>query len=277
MKASLEAVTAVLATDGTGEAQFVAFLIAVAVVVAIIFSGVKKGKEQSRQWNRVLSVPDEELARIRAGARQAEITAQVSPEHVAEMAAERIGAVFSAAHFAELFGEETFPAGWSLSDALGVWYSLGNLALVIAVWSVSDWDQRKRFRIIDHGRLALIKQCGISGSTRDRLMTFINETEGSAIASYKRWVDSYRNKSEKYSPIFFTRYVSCILGNPVEFSQREYLEDILKGVHYGPGKMALDTAVCGMLGTAVSEPLELFRKTPINWDVPVPTNAADAE
>src|SRR5260370_1615399 len=39
---------------------------------------------------------------------------QGSPEQVAEGVAERIGTVFSAAHFTKLFGEYALPEGWSL-------------------------------------------------------------------------------------------------------------------------------------------------------------------
>lgn len=182
----------------------------------------------------------------------------ISPEYVAEKIAENIGAVFSSARFTELFGDYTLPERWSLGDALGVWYSLGNLALVIAAWRFRD--QTKAFRIIDHGRSVLLKQWGISGKTRDRFISFVNEAEGSAVKSY------IKCKTGKDLELFFDRYISCILGKPVEFSERALLEDILQGIHYGQGDTILTATVCDLFVNTCNASLESLKNAPIDWD-----------
>jgi len=72
---------------------------------------------------------------------------KLTPENVAEIIAERLGQVFSCSQFMTLFENQALSSGWTLGDALAVWYSLGNLALVVSLWEAFS-DEAKISRII---------------------------------------------------------------------------------------------------------------------------------
>jgi hypothetical protein len=191
--------------------------------------------------------------------------AMLSPEEAAERIAATISPVFSSAHFMDLFQQYTLPENWSVGDALAVWCSLGNLVLVLVAWEIGK-GQTKAFRIIDHGRSTLLTHWNLSGSTRDRHIDFVNKTEASAVATY------IKCKTGDDLRLFFTRYVSCILGKPVEFSQQGFLEDLLKDVHYGDGDMILAATVCDIFVTAHNTSRELLTGALIDWNSPIPSS-----
>ena len=112
-----------------------------------------------------------------------------------------------------------------MSDALPVWYSLGNLALVVAVWTSYD-DSTKATRVISLCRSLLPKHWNMSETVFEKLRAVIAETESSAFASFVRCKDG------KDLMLFFARYVSRIVGAPVPFSERSLAEDQIMGIKY---------------------------------------------
>ncbi len=157
-------------------------------------------------------------------------------EEVARLVAAEIGEGFSLRFLTELFKNATLSEGWTLNDALPVWYSLGNLALVIAVWTTFD-DNTKATRIISRCRSLLQTHWNMSETVFEKLRTIVAETEASGFASFVRCKDG------KNLMLFFARYVSRICGAPVPFTERSLFEDHLAGIKYA-NDIILDAAVC---------------------------------
>src|SRR5882762_3118609 len=159
-----------------------------------------------------------------------------TPERVAEGIADLIGKSFSSTQFTHLFQNATLSEGWTLTDAIAVWYSLGNLALVVAVWTTYD-DKTKAPPIIDHCRSMLRKIWNMPEDVFEKFLTVVRETEASAFAAFTGCMDG-RGLME-----FFGRYVSRILGAPVPFSQRSHFEDEMMGIKYRTD-IGLEASVC---------------------------------
>jgi len=67
---------------------------------------------------------------------------KLTPEHVAEIVAERLGQAFSCSQFINLFEDHELSSGWTLGDALAAWFSLGNLALVVSLAEAFNDDAK---------------------------------------------------------------------------------------------------------------------------------------
>lgn len=159
-----------------------------------------------------------------------------TPQSVGEGIADVIRKSFSSAQFTNLFQSATFSEGWTLSDALAAWYSLGNLALVVVAWTTYD-DKIKAPLIIDHCRSMLQKRWDMPKDVFEKFLSVVEETEASAFVAFtgcKGGIDLSR---------FFHRYVSRILGAPVPFSERSLFDDEMMGIKYR-GDLALEAAVC---------------------------------
>jgi hypothetical protein len=163
--------------------------------------------------------------------------ATLSFEEMARLVASEIGEGFSSRFLTELFKDATLSEGWTLNDALPVWYSLGNLALLIAVWTTYN-DAAKATPIISRCRSLLQKHWKMSEDVFEKLRAVIAETEASAFASFVRCKDG------KDLMLFFHRYVSRICGAPVPFSERSMFEDHMMGIKYVEN-LFTEAAVCG--------------------------------
>jgi hypothetical protein len=162
--------------------------------------------------------------------------AKLTFEEVAQLVAAEIGEGFSLRFLTELFEDATLSEGWTTRDALPVWYSLGNLALVVAVWTTYD-DTTKATRIISRCRSLLQKHWNMSEDVFEKLRAVIAETEASAFASFVRCKDG------KDLMRFFARYGSRICGAPVPFSERSSFEDDMMGIKY-VHNLFTEAAVC---------------------------------
>lgn len=160
-------------------------------------------------------------------------------ESLADHLAESTANPFSSAKFIEYFKGKPLKEGWTLSDALAVWYSLGHLALVIATWKAYN-DRAKVALLLDHTRPKLVKKWGFSPELFEKLRVQVNETEAAAISSFVRC------KSGSDLLLFFNRYVSRILGTPVPFSERSGFEDDLLGIAYQGQDPILIATVCDL-------------------------------
>lgn len=187
----------------------------------------------------------------------AQTDVKLPPENVARILAEGIGKSFSSPQFAALFKDATLSEGWTSSDSLAVWYSLGNLALVVSVWTTYD-DSTKATCLIGHSRSFLQKHWNTSGNVCEKLRAVVGETEPSAFASFVRC------KNGKDLMMFFCRYVSRILGAPVPFSERNEFEDHMMGIKYR-GDIAREAAVCEMFIKVCTATKELLHKAVIDW------------
>jgi hypothetical protein len=56
-----------------------------------------------------------------------------------------------------LFENQTLSPGWTLGDAVAVWFSLGHLALIVSLWEAFN-DEAKISRIFGPCRAMLLKQ-----------------------------------------------------------------------------------------------------------------------
>jgi len=141
--------------------------------------------------------------------------------------------------------------GWTLGDALAVWYSLGHFALVVAAWSAFN-DKSQVSSIIDLCRPSLVKYWNVPPDVLDKLRTVVNETEAAAFASYARCNESNRLE------LFFSRYVSRILGAPVPFSEGDVFDDIMSGIRYQCIDPILTLSVCKLFVRVCVEIKELL-------------------
>lgn len=195
------------------------------------------------------------------GAMRDHPSAQSTPEMVAEVIAERIAEAFSSKALSDLFKDGEASATWTLSDALPVWYSMGNLALVIAVWSVYK-DKTRAFRIIDHSRATLKRRWHMPGDTFDKLLAVIYETEAAAVTSFASCIDGPKLL------LFFSRYLSRMAGSPVPFSERSMIEDQLMGIKYRVTDPILITAVCSVFVDVYATTRQLLKNPSIEWSQP---------
>lgn len=180
---------------------------------------------------------------------------------VAAVIALRIAQGISHDKFYEMFGEVDYAPGWSANDALAVWYSLGNLALVNVVWSRYGSSPERANKLIDLVRPQLLGLWNTSEATRDRLLLVVQETEEQALRSF----NVCTNGSELGT--FFSRYASRIVGSPVSFSSRSNLEEILMGtenVGTNPIKNTALSMIFIETCVAINKYLEDIQ---INWSV----------
>lgn len=145
-------------------------------------------------------------------------------ETTAEVIAKQIAEAFSSAEFARWFGGQALSTGWTHNDALAAWYSLGNLALVIAAWQVFNREPKMAIRTVDLVRSELLKQWKMPDQVSAKLRAACAETEEDALKSFA----ACENGLELHN--FFSRYVSRILGAPTPFSNRSSFEDDLMGI-----------------------------------------------
>jgi hypothetical protein len=180
----------------------------VGLVVWIITSANKK------------AYPNEPMPCQGAGIQSRPSSGKLSPKQLADIAGEKIAKSFSAAMFRQLFGGVKLAEGWTMDDAFAEWCSLGNLALVIATWSVFSGD--KGLYIIDCGRKALVKQWRLSEDQFSKLRAIVNETEAAAVTAYGTCKDGTGLSQ------FFGGYANRIVGSKVPIGM-SHIEAILSG------------------------------------------------
>lgn len=151
-----------------------------------------------------------------------------APGGVSDVVAGLIAHSFSFTQFTELFKDQKLAEEWTSDDALTVWYSMGNLVLVIATWQTYR-DKATIFSILDRTRSTLKTKWGISETQFEKLRAFINETEGEAVTSFvscKSGDDLFR---------FFSRYTDRIIGLAVPFSASTFEVQLMgKQSHHDP-------------------------------------------
>jgi hypothetical protein len=108
---------------------------------------------------------------------------KLTPEHVAEIVAERLGQAFSCSQFINLFEDHELSSGWTLGDALAAWFSLGNLALVVSLSEAFN-DEAKSSIIIRFCQILLPKHWGMSNEICAKFRVLIERTEAAAFASF---------------------------------------------------------------------------------------------
>ncbi len=210
---------------------------------------VALGKKEQREAGIKGSQPVREKAAPREDA-----TLTQPPEVVAETAATRVARDFSLTRFTDLFEEQSLSSRWTSDDAVAVWYSLGHLALVIAAWQTLK-EKKKVFWFIDRCRVVLQGYWGMSESVLGKLQTIVNQTEASTVASFTRCKDG------KDLSLFFSRYVSMILGSPVPFSDRSFFEDQVMGIKYQGTDPVLHATVSDLFVGACTSVKQLLEKS----------------
>jgi hypothetical protein len=185
----------------------------------------------------------------------------LTPENLAEVIAERLGQVFSCSRFMSLFEDQALSSGWTLGDALAVWYSLGNLALVVSLWEAFS-DEAKISRITRLCQILLTKQWGMSNEICAKFRVVIEKTEAAAFASF----NACNNATELL--VFFSRYVSRMLGTSLPFSQHGTFEDEHSDVRYQITDPILAASVCGLFVKFCTATKEFLEQAPIDWSPP---------
>lgn len=175
---------------------------------------------------------------------------------IVDAIATAISETFSASRFTDQFENEALSQGWTLRDALSVWYSLGHLVLVVAAWTAFN-DKTRVFRILDECRPLLLKHWNLSGEMAEMLRKVVNETEAEAFKSFT----SCKNGTDL--SVFFSRFVSRILGAPVPFSGRSSFEDEMMGIKYQCHNPILHVTVCKFFIGICVPTKELLEKVPM--------------
>jgi hypothetical protein len=152
---------------------------------------------------------------------------------------EKIAVAFSAEQFTRLFKHEQLCEGWTVDDALAVWYSLGHVAFVVAIWQ-SYKDRNKAYDMIDGCRYGLEMRWRLSDSLAKKVRAVVNETQGAAVKGFGNC------KSGSDLSLFFHRYVSRILGAPIPFDGNSEIADMLSGLRYRGNDPVLIATVCDL-------------------------------
>ena len=186
---------------------------------------------------------------------------KLKPEHVAEIVAERLGQAFSCSQFMNLFEDRELSSGWTLGDALAAWFSLGNLALVVALWEAFN-DEAKSSLIIRFCQILLPKHWGMSNEICAKFRVLIERTEAAAFASF----NACKNGNELL--VFFSRYVARMLGTSLPFAEHSAFEDELSDVRYQITDPILAASVCGLFVRFCTATKEFLEQAPIDWSPP---------
>ena len=186
---------------------------------------------------------------------------KLTPEHVAEIVAERLGQAFSCSQFINLFEDHELSSGWTLGDALAAWFSLGNLALVVSLAEAFN-DEAKSSIIIRFCQILLPKHWGMSLEICAKFRVLIERTEAAAFASF----NACKNGNELL--VFFSRYVARMLGTSLPFAEHSAFEDELSDVRYQITDPILAASVCGLLVKFCTATKEYLEQAPIDWSPP---------
>jgi len=186
---------------------------------------------------------------------------KLTPEHIAGIVAERLGQVFSCSQFITLFEAHELSSGWTLGDALAAWFSLGNLALVVALWEAFN-DEAKSSLILRFCQILLPKHWGMSDEICAKFRVVIERTEAAAFASFNACKDGTELLA------FFSRYVSRMLGTSLPFAEHSTFEDDPSAVRYQITDPILAASVCGLFVKFCTATKEFLEQTPIDWSPP---------
>jgi hypothetical protein len=186
---------------------------------------------------------------------------KLKPEHVAEIVAERLGQAFSCSQFMNLFEDRELSSGWTLGDALAAWFSLGNLALVVSLAEAFN-DEAKSSLIIRFCQLLLPKHWGMSNEICAKFRVLIERTEAAAFASFNACKDGTELL------VFFSRYVSRMLGTSLPFAEHRTSEDDTSTVRYQITDPILAASVCGLFVKFCTATKEYLEQAPIDWSPP---------
>jgi hypothetical protein len=184
-------------------------------------------------------------------------------EDIADGVVKNIAEAFSSSRFTGLFEHQSLRDGWTMGDALAVWYSLGNLALVVATWRVYR-DDEKTVGIINRCREKLVEHWSLSNQLLDKLRAVVNETEAAAVKAFSRC------KSGSDLSLFFHRYVSRILGAPVNFGETSEFEDVLSGTKYRGNDSILIATICDLFVDVCASVMQQLDKSKDALDTLLP-------
>jgi hypothetical protein len=160
-----------------------------------------------------------------------------------------------------LFEDHELSSGWTLGDALAAWFSLGNLALVVALWEAFN-DETKSSLIIRFCQILLPKHWGMSNEICAKFRVLIERTETAAFASFNACKDGTELL------VFFSRYVSRMLGTSLPFAEHSAFEDELSDVRYQITDPILAASVCGLFVKFCTATKEYLEQAPIDWSPP---------
>jgi hypothetical protein len=186
---------------------------------------------------------------------------KLKPEHVAEIVAERLGQAFSCSQFINLFEDHELSSGWTLGDALAAWFSLGNLALVVSLAEAFN-DEAKSSLIIRFCQILLPKHWGMSNEICAKFRVLIERTEAAALASFNACKDGTELL------VFFSHYVSRMLGTSLPFAEHSGFENEPSHATYQVTDPILAASVCGLFVKFCTATKEYLEQAPIDWSPP---------
>ena len=160
-----------------------------------------------------------------------------------------------------LFENQALSSDWTLGDALAVWYSLGNLALVVSLWEAFN-DETKTSRIIRLCQTILPKHWGMSEEICAKFRVVMEKTEAAAFASFNACKDGTGLL------VFFSRYVGRMLGTSLPFAEHSTFEDDPSDVRYQISDAILAASVCGLFIKFCTATKEFLEQASIDWFSP---------
>jgi hypothetical protein len=142
---------------------------------------------------------------------------------LAELIAFKITTTFSLTRFTELFRDETLSEGWTLDDALAVWYSVGHVAMVIAALDETSKIPDDISPIIQLCKRKMLKHWGMPDTIFKKLRSVVDDLENAAVNSFISCSEA--DDLERFA----SQYTSRIKGSRVPFSHsKTWMRDCLQ-------------------------------------------------
>jgi hypothetical protein len=161
--------------------------------------------------------------------------------HRVEIAAKGIGQViatmrFSEAHFDSSFGAQEHNENWSRERALGIWYGLGKICLLVSLGNLQRL-KREYYETADNvGTSVLLSNWKMSDATREHYERFVNHRLPLFLQMYLK-VDS-----KEQLTLFFDVIVSEMMGQEATISADDFAQGLLalllKGWRVNPHPIA---------------------------------------
>ena len=146
--------------------------------------------------------------------------------HRVEIAAKGIGEAistmrFSEAHFDSIFGNQEYDEHWSRERALGIWYGLGKICLLVSLGGLQRLKREYYETADDIGTGVLLSNWRMSDTTRGYYENFVNHRLPLFLQMYLK-VDS----KEKLR-LFFDVLVSEMMGQEATISADDFAQGLL--------------------------------------------------
>lgn len=161
---------------------------------------------------------------------------QSGPEITGKGIGNIISVHFSRTRFQELFDDQSLAEGWTTSDALAVWYSLGHFCF-LTIWGSVTIEPLNVPTAMDAGFKQLLLQWKMPEAVHQKFMEFNRLHIKEIMTAYQAADDAAKFRQ------FFVNFVERIVGSAVHFASASLLETVLRGTVIVAPNLLLPTQV----------------------------------